>query len=417
MKNNKEYKEDSAVPLTGILSEFRIALYNEIEAATNNASSTAVPLINGRKIAQVGSSYQYLFDVENALNLPGDTPGDLFIPNLSPIEVVIISIEGMAITLSIPEDLGKFIPNARLQSNLAFLMRKLIERIESKANITNSVGDRILGEFIDDKTYTYGISNNGLNKQQHAAVVSSLNRNITFIGGPPGTGKTLTIGNIGKELYLADRTALIVSHTNTAVDGAIKIIGKFIGEDQLAEGKVIRVGVPKDATLNAELLLSTHVKRRSAELAERKQLIENELAELIKKVKETSKTLDICEWVMEAEEDISSMEKELNILENRGENLERLREELRKLESQTGHWDEAVKDAEIAIENFNKLLSHRKSLEDLEGKKEIKVEEAKDITKRSSSEESLLKEVKNTGWVIRKWRGLPSIEEQTNGYL
>ena len=125
-KVKEQHNENDEVILTGILSEFRIALLHEIDAATNNASISAVPLINGRKIAQIGSSYQYIFDVENALNLPGDTPGDLYVPGRNPIEVIIISIEGMAITLSIPEDIRKFVPNARLQSNLAFLMRKLI---------------------------------------------------------------------------------------------------------------------------------------------------------------------------------------------------------------------------------------------------------------------------------------------------
>ena len=192
-------------------------------------------------------------------------------------------------------------------------MRKLIERIESKANISNPVGDRILGDFIDEEPYTTEIIDDDLNKQQKIAVASSIERDITFIGGPPGTGKTLTIGSIGKELYLSGRTALLVSHTNTAVDGAIKKIGEFIDDEQLSEGKVIRVGVPKDTTLNAELLLSTHVDRRSAELAEKKEKLEAELSELITKAKKVSKTLDICEWVIEAQEDIR---KALFVLES-----------------------------------------------------------------------------------------------------
>ena len=346
---------NNEIALTGKLAEFRTALIHEINAATNNASSSAVQLINGRKIAQVGKSYQYIFDVENALNLPGDTPGDLYVPGRNPIEVVIISIEGMAITLSIPENLGKFVPNARLQSNLAFLMRKLIERIESKANTSNPVGDRILGNFIDEKLDASEINSNGLNEQQQAAVVSSLNRNITFIGGPPGTGKTLTIGSIGKELYLADRTTLLVSHTNTAVDGALKRIGTYIDDEQLLEGKVIRVGDPKDTTLNKQLLLSTHVDRRSAELAERKQKLEADLVELVPKAKEVSKTLDICEWVIEAQEDISSMEKELNILGTINNNLESMREELRENESRIDYWIEAAKAAEIAQGHLVKI--------------------------------------------------------------
>jgi hypothetical protein len=50
------------IALTGKLAEFRTALIHEINTATNNASSSAIQLINGRKIAQVGKSYQYIFD-------------------------------------------------------------------------------------------------------------------------------------------------------------------------------------------------------------------------------------------------------------------------------------------------------------------------------------------------------------------
>ena len=348
VQRNSKYDENKTVPLDGILSEFREAIQKEIDAASNNESNSAVQLINGRKIAQIGNAYQYIFEVENALNLPGDTPGDLYVTGRNPIEVIIISIEGMAITLSIPEDIGNFVPIAKLQSNLTFLMRKLIERIESKADIPNPVGDHILGDFPDDKPFTTAVSDDGLNTQQNEAVISSLNRDITFIGGPPGTGKTRTIGNIGNELYLAERATLLVSHTNTAVDGAIKIIGKFIDKEELAQGKVVRVGEPKDSTLDAELLLSTHVDRRSDELAERKQKLEHELTNLIAKAKENFKTLDIYEWVMETPKDISCMDEELNVLKKTKNNIQALRDELGNYESQIEKWNEAAKAAEIA---------------------------------------------------------------------
>ena len=315
-----ETNEAKEVYLEGILSEFRTALLKEIDTASANSSTSAIPLVNGRLIAQIGGSYQYLFDMDNALNLPGDTPGDLYVPNRSPIEVAVISIDGMAITLSVPENLGKFVPVAKLQSDLAFLMRKLIGRIEAKANIPNPVGDRVLGNFTNSEKINGAnieIINGLLNPEQKAAVISSLSRDITFIGGPPGTGKTETIGSIGQEFFKMNRSVLLVSHTNTAVDGALNKIGAFVREHNqqiLEEGKIIRVGDPKGSAItDKNLLLSEHVAKRSAELTGRKEKLEFELNELAIKVKEISKTLDICEWLIEAQEDIPSMERELNV--------------------------------------------------------------------------------------------------------
>ncbi len=197
------------------------------------------------------------------------------------------------------------------------------------------------------------------------------------------------------------------------MDGAIKIIGEFIDKEQLVQGKVIRVGEPKDPTLDTELLLSTHVNRRSAELAERKQNLEIELAYLITKAKENSKILDICEWVMEAHEDILSMEKELNVLCSINKNLEGLREELRISESQIDHWDEAAKAAEIAQGHLIKISRGEELLKKLELKKELIEKKLSDISGQLTKADSLLKEVENIGWVTRKWRRLPSAEEQS----
>lgn len=418
-----ETNETKEVYLEGILSEFRIALLKEIDAASENSSTSAIPLVNGRLIAQIGGSYQYLFDMENALNLPGDTPGDLYVSDRSPIEVAVISIDGMAITLSVPENLGKFVPVAKLQSNLTFLMRKLIVRIESKANIPNPVGDRVLGNFANYKKnetnidITPGMPPNNLNPEQKAAVLSSLSQDITFIGGPPGTGKTEAIGSIGQEFFKVNRSVLLVSHTNTAVDGALNKIGKFIREQNqqdLEDGKIIRIGVPKAGVINDEnLLLSTHVAKRSAILTEKKGELELELTELTAKIKEVSKTLDICEWVIEAQEDIPSMERELNDLNATNKNSEEMRENLRDHELRIDYWNEAVKAAGIAKSHLEKFSRGEEVIKKLGHKKAHVQNNINEVSKKLSNADSLLREVENLGWITRKWRRLPSPEEQS----
>src|SRR5579859_7229908 len=182
-----DQEADTEVPLAGVRAEFRTALRQEIDAARRNASSGAVPLVNGRKIAQVGGGYQYIFDVENALNVPGDAPGDLLVPGRQPVEVIIISVEGLAITLGVPIDIGGFVPSARLQSNLTQLMRKLITRIENLGDKPNPAGDRIRGaEGVAGRPASVDVGD--LNTGQAAAVASVLGRDTTFIWGPPGTG-------------------------------------------------------------------------------------------------------------------------------------------------------------------------------------------------------------------------------------
>ncbi len=104
------------VELEGRRAEFREALRDEIEAASRASFSSAVGLGEGVRIARIGAMHQYLFQVESALQLPDDSPGDLIVGERH-YEAVVISISGLAITLSISQDLGQFIPVARLQTD------------------------------------------------------------------------------------------------------------------------------------------------------------------------------------------------------------------------------------------------------------------------------------------------------------
>jgi predicted nucleic acid-binding Zn-ribbon protein len=407
-----ETDKNEAVILTGKLGEFRTALLQEIDAARRNASSSAVPLINGKRVAQVGGSYQYIFDIESALNLPGDTPGELIVQGHRALEVIVISIDGMAISLSVPEDLGTFVPNGLLRSDLVFLMRKLIERIESKKDASNPVGDRILGAPVRGESVKIEVS--GLNVQQNHALGSSLGRNTTFIWGPPGTGKTLTIGVIGEQLYRRGRSALVVSHTNIAVDGAIKQIAKRLDSGDLAQGKVIRVGEPKDQSINEmpNLLLQTHVDKRCAELAERRGSLQSRLNTATAEIREVCKLIDICEWVDEAKDDIISMTADLDELERLEVELEWLQSELLQVEASSDYWITAEKAAHDARSHLTKMSRVDERISKIERQIKLHRSELNDIADRLSEAKSLLVKVNSIGWLTRKWRGLPSPEEQ-----
>jgi hypothetical protein len=76
------------------------------------------------RIGQRGAGFQYVFLVETALNLPDDSPADLHVPSLRQrLEATIVSLEGLSVTVSVPVDIGEFVPRARLQSDLTHLLR------------------------------------------------------------------------------------------------------------------------------------------------------------------------------------------------------------------------------------------------------------------------------------------------------
>lgn len=70
----------------------------------------------------------------------------------------------------------------------------------------------------------------GCNASQKAAVEAALMHQVSIIQGPPGTGKTQTILNIIANLLMADKTVLVVSNNNSAVQNVLeKLEGEGLG--------------------------------------------------------------------------------------------------------------------------------------------------------------------------------------------
>lgn len=113
--------------------------------------------------------------------------------------------------------------------------------IASLSNIKNDAGENILVKnynklaFIhsdsalslylnpkDSKIRKYESSHPifpfGCNNSQFQAVTNALENSFSIIQGPPGTGKTQTILNIIANLFLLNKTTLVVSNNNSAIE-------------------------------------------------------------------------------------------------------------------------------------------------------------------------------------------------------
>ncbi|MBC8465725.1 ATP-binding domain-containing protein, partial [bacterium] len=420
MSGKKSDKEVQIVSLSGKLEEFRIALEDEIKSAKINAYGQAISLVSGRKISQIGKSYQYVFRLENALNLPVDAPGDLHIPNRKPAEVIIISVDGLSIILSSREDLSDYVPQGRLVSDLTFLMRKLIERIEELADTENKVGDRILnnsyafGKF-ESRIYPTNANGETPNKKQQEALQSSLDNDLTYIWGPPGTGKTRTIGSIGHQLQCNQRSLLIVSHTNAAVDQALINIAQQTDDELIDQGKVLRVGIPKDKRLSDDFpntLLETHVERRSKELSDRLKSLRDELATFKIEAQKLTKDIELYDWFFEARSDLKKMRSDNDDLVKMELELGKQRNRYVELKERSSFWVEAKAEA---IDTGTKIVH----VTQLDSKI---IETSSELAKCSSNQEQIaanllkakriLDETKSANWITRGWRRLPSPDQQ-----
>lgn len=67
----------------------------------------------------------------------------------------------------------------------------------------------------------------GCNNSQMNAVNNAFNNKISIIEGPPGTGKTQTILNILSNIIMKNKTALVVSNNNSAIENVQEKMKKY----------------------------------------------------------------------------------------------------------------------------------------------------------------------------------------------
>lgn len=416
-RKNDSSKVVEKVALSGRLEEFRTALEEEISAARVNAFGNGIGLLSGRRIAQVGKSFQYVFRLEKVINLPDDVPGEIHIPSKKPTDVTIVSIDGMSIILSSQTDLGDFVSSGQLVSNLTFLLQKLIERIEALSNKQNPTGDRILSnlEVTESLLASPELQQMGLNSRQIEALRSSLSRNLTFIWGPPGTGKTKTIGAIGAQLLLANRSLLMVSHTNTAVDLALLNIAKQANPEKIEAGKILRVGEPKDPRIASEypnLLLETHVSRRSEEMTDRLHALQSELESCKEEILKLTGEIELYDWFSSARNDLDEMRSQKDQLGEMEIVLEDARARYVAVKADATHWAKVRIVALDARKNMASLAELEARILEVTGMLANAQKEKRKALDDAKEAEALLHETESVNWIIRAWQRLPAPLEQ-----
>jgi ssDNA-binding Zn-finger/Zn-ribbon topoisomerase 1 len=342
-----ENTEIEKVKLSGYLNEFRQALEEEIDEIKKSGQSSLL-LTGGRRIESSGPDFWYRFRIEYLPNLPSDTPCKLTVGKDS-FDVTVISFTENAIIIASKVELPGVLASAKLDNSTTALMERLIARIEANAEKVNPAGTRMLGKTeLKTKGSFKRISNDSnlyfegkKTDNQIKAIKSAITNDITYIWGPPGTGKTTVISHIIQEMLHRERSVLLVSHTNTAVDGAIQKTDeeytKALGEpSSKVPYPILRLGSQTEKRLNERVLIKSHIDVLGKEIYAKKDVLEKEKNELHTKLREIISQISKVKWVQE--NNLSQAETLLN-------EIDVLKYELNWL---THERDEIVKELEVA---------------------------------------------------------------------
>ena len=243
---------NQAVPReTGLIPEFIQALADEIEHLKKGGGGSIITVFDGHFIRQEGPFFVYVFTTESPLIVMDDAPAEVEVGGQR-FEGQVISVQGSEVAVGIENDFGKTIAQARLITNLWYLLEALRKRYEEvnsgQRTLTTRLGQSLFGFASpnvgsDTTELNLPASLSSLNDEQLAAIRSACGSDIHFIWGPPGTGKTKTIGFLIAALIRRNLRVLVASHTNVATDYAITSAAKLLEDtEDYQSGKLVRFG-------------------------------------------------------------------------------------------------------------------------------------------------------------------------------
>lgn len=308
-----------------IIQEFIQSLDEEIEAIKRGRGGSIVKVFNGRFLRERAGLFVYVFNLENFLAVLDESPAEIEIQGKKYPSQVLLT-QGLEVEIGIEHFCGQFIPEARLQTNLWYLL-ELLKKKYAECQDGSTKEDFHLSEVLfsgqrsdsrptNQAEIRYSLSKHPPNENQKQAIEASFFSQLSIIWGPPGTGKTETIAKAIEAHLNAGRRVLLVSHANNAVDEALEDVAEHLQATPFyQEGKLVRLGKPQEEHLKRlerdyELVLLDKIAEKLGEsLIREKNTLESEKARL-------EDVLAVFGAAFQAIQTFRTLSSELNALES-----------------------------------------------------------------------------------------------------
>ncbi len=280
-----------------LIREFMQALSEEIEAIKKGKGGSIITVYDGSFLRREGPFYVYIFTTESPLIITDDAPAEVEVAGQR-FPGQVISVQGSEVAVGIEHDLGKSIDEARLITNLWYLLEALRKRYEEVLNgqrpLETRLGQRLFGFApaiirLDRGDLNLPPSPCVLNDEQVVAIRAACGSEVHFIWGPPGTGKTQTIGFLIAALLRRNLRVLVVSHTNVATDHVIASAAELLlDSEDYQSGKLVRYGNISPNSQLPEMVipdkiaerLGQHLKEQLAKLQAELSRVQSDLRDM-----------------------------------------------------------------------------------------------------------------------------------------
>lgn len=320
-----------------LIARICTAVRQEAEASRKDPSRI-FDVFDCRALSDRDGVHLYTGKAELAIPILPESPITVSTAAISSARGFWVTQDDFHVVFAVSEFLGDAVDRARVASDASFILEKLVERL-SGSDLTHQQDEllaRLSGEQPPPASSEASVHESvcpiyaelggaGLapNESQQLALSRCAANSLHYIWGPPGTGKTACVAQVARLLHQRGEKVMVLSHANAAVDAAmLKVADAFAGTSDLAEGRILRVGVPHraEARERREILPEGVVERMEPELIARRSHLELLRKRIVRELTKSSKPA--VRELLEA--DLSNVREELVCLRQRFEEIERL---------------------------------------------------------------------------------------------
>jgi predicted nucleic acid-binding Zn-ribbon protein len=294
-----------------------------------NSGMRTLTVTDGRRITiDIGGyGYQFVFDGDESLfegaAIVAEIAGQAF-------EGQIASAAENRVTLSLRQELGPEIDFCLLRIDNTAMIEALRKRLEeiSKGEVTNfksEIASAVINNDGEEKPAAAlePAQLHNLRPLQAEAASKALSNEVFYLWGPPGTGKTFTLSRISDLLFAAGKRTLICSNTNQAVDQVLYALCRALTPQHPAmdAGQIVRIGKIAFEELirdyHAFVTLEGITERKSADLKQRKEVLEAEVERITTAVSRSQRIIEDFQRLDAVARELDFVTRELNDLKAR----------------------------------------------------------------------------------------------------
>lgn len=225
------------------------AIHQEIAAQSQSGTGTWLDIDVIESVGEAPGKFVYRLVLSNPVLFSGDQAITFQTRNpRESIAAMVIRSDDDGVVVECEKTLPTDAKLISVSFDPSFILRGLAGFIEEHAAALSPLSGLVIRRQLPELPDFPGVPLAGLNQDQSQAVAEMTRTPLHLLWGPPGTGKTTTLGVAVAQWLRNNKTVLVVSTSNAAVDVAMRAV---LAQASRSDAKrILRLGASLDSAVS-----------------------------------------------------------------------------------------------------------------------------------------------------------------------